>query len=345
MWLVLLVLGTVQGKCPVYECGSGVGSCGVYIQSNKTFTLNSCDASQYCPVPSSSANTTCQSIPPASGHSYPGEICNSTFPCISQLSCSNNRCSSPPLDGDCVANFQCGVSQYCGNSGECEDLVPVGGQCTSDYDCVQNAGCDVSISMTSGVCVRYLSKPAGSQIASCVSGYSLLCESSSCHESENGGTCMSLVTSPSALPVTCSQNSMCTSTTDAATNSTLTAMCTCGFTSSATAYCPVFPGDPAGVQYLTLLSNWTQSDAILKCHTQRRMDVYCMFSQWDTKDYLEYLVAYYGMSMYPLIQSNPSCVKDVYTTSYWAAVAADNNYTDSTDTSLSLLLPLLSLIL
>ena len=232
----------------------------------------------------------------------------------------------PALDGNCKANFDCGISQFCGKDGVCDDLVDIGGSCTSDYQCVQNAVCDVSIANAAGVCIRYLSMAGGAPVASCTSGLSFLCESSSCYESPTGAVCMGLVQSTVPVPVQCSADSMCTSTVDSVTNTPLSNLCSCGYTSTGTSFCPAFPGDPVGVQYLSLLLKWTQSKAILACNTQRRLDLYCIYSQWDTEDYLQYAMLYYENSMYSLIQDNSPCVKEVYTNTYWNAQAAYQNY-------------------
>lgn len=335
MLSALLVAVYVRGICPTYNCTNTQNPCGSYNPYSKTYSLGSCPPSQYCPAPSSSSNTTCEAVPQASGLAWAGETCNATFPCVDSIVCVEGRCSSPPLDDTCVANFQCGVSQFCGMDGICEDLVQIGGQCTSDYQCVQNAGCDVSINEASGTCVKYFSKGAGQPLASCVSGSSLLCASSSCWEGPTGALCMGLVQSTSPVPAQCSPGVLCTSALDSATNTTLNSLCTCGFTSSGIAYCPAFPGDPAGAKYLSSLLKWTESSAILQCSTQRRMHLYCLYSQWDTEDYLEFLVAYFGMTMYAQIQDNPDCVKEVYTPTYWVAQAAYQNYTNQTHPDLA----------
>lgn len=329
------LLVSVQGICPAYNCTNTQNPCGSYTPSSKTYSLGSCPPSQYCPAPSPSSTTVCEAVPQASGQAWAGETCNTTFPCVDSLVCTESRCSSPTPGGTCVANFQCGVSQFCGVDGVCEDLVQVGGQCASDYQCVQNAGCDVSISEVSGICVRYFSKAAGQPLANCVSGSSLLCESSSCTEGPTGALCMGLVQSNSPVPAQCSPGALCTSTLDSATNTALNSLCTCGFTSNGTAYCPAFPGDPVGVQYFSSLLKWTQSSAILQCNTQRRLSLYCLYSHWDTEDYLQYLVAYFGMTMYVQIQANPVCVKEVFTDTYWTALTAYQNYTNQTNPDLA----------
>lgn len=326
----LLLLCSAQTICPVYNCTSVSDPCGSYNPYSKTYSLGSCPSSQYCPSPSPTSNTTCQNVTASTGIAWGGEACNATFPCFGQLKCKDNRCSMPALDGNCVGNFDCGSSQFCGLDGVCDDLVEIGGTCTSDYECVQNAGCDVSITASVGVCTPYLSKAEGTPVANCASGFSLLCESSSCYESSTGAVCMGLVQSTGPMPVQCSANSICSSTVDPVTNTVLSGLCTCGFTSTGASFCPAFPGDSIGIQYLSLLRKWTQSKSIRACNTQRRLDLYCIYSNWDTEDYLQYAMVYYEETMYSLIQANSPCVREVYTSTYWNAQAAYQNYINQT---------------
>lgn len=325
--IALLDLALSASSCFDYECQSiSPDVCGVANGSNFTVFLAECPGGQYCPAPTFSTNTTCVEVPAATGYAWAGEVCNSTFPCVAQGTCVQGRCTSPIPYEPCDSNIDCGVSQYCDSDGICADVQPIGSACVSDYQCQQNAACNVSIEMEYGRCVAYMSLQPGAPLAECQSGINLLCSSGTCAQTTSGSLCMSPVASRSPTPVQCTKDSQCISAVDPVTNSSKSGLCTCGFAGNRAQYCPAFPGDSVGVSYYSALRLWLNSTAILNCSTQRRLNLYCVYSHWDTENWLKLLTAYLNYSMYPLVQANSQCVRQAYTQNFWIAQAAYDNY-------------------
>ena len=101
----------------------------------------------------------------------------------------------------CWTTASCGPGLIClggglFSRGTCTALQGVGGNCTSQYQCMSNLGCNMTQPST-GVCTPYFSVPIGGTVTDCSSYSSLLCASGSCSQQgfNSIGTCMSPIAS------------------------------------------------------------------------------------------------------------------------------------------------------
>lgn len=108
---------------------------------------------------------------------FTGENCTFDIECLSNM-CYNNKCNAAVVGNSCVAG-QCEAGLYCNEMHVCVAQMPIGTrQCTSDYQCVNNAGCDLD-SLKVGICRRYFTAEAGSRVAcgSTLGDVNILCQS------------------------------------------------------------------------------------------------------------------------------------------------------------------------
>ena len=263
---------------------------------------------------------------------YPGESpCYSDSNCVSGV-CENSVCVGAGFGIACNYTYECQQELGCigtvfendtvEDPGQCLPLLkPNHGNCISDFDCVNNAGCDYSFNNSYGTCKTYFSVPVGGQIEKCENYNSLICEYVQCSNSDDGKSyCVQPFFSKSEEPVSCITGKECVDSTN-----NYYSECSCGMNKNGISYCQLFLGNSISKNLLSTLKLWVNSYTILSCSTNRRWDLTCM-KNWTPSlyDQIKYhLLAY---SNFTIVQDNEECTKDVFTFQYWDAFK-DFNYT------------------
>lgn len=317
-------------SCPIYTCKQSSQlflntTCVFYTPTatNPTYYVNPCSSlkTPYC-TPSVDANSTCEanpSPPPLNG--WPGEKCYSNADCSIHCSgCVGGVCVGSQVGERCYTNDDCNPGLRCFNQ-VCAAQIQIGGSgCTSDYDCVNGAGCNVANTPSNSVCYPYFSIAPHLPVGDCTSsGTSYLCSSGLCMDNDGVYECMNLLTSRK-FPQTCQVDSDCLSTRDDNfPNGELVGTCYCGYNPTATSYCTIFPGDKPYLLSTSYLKKWIQSTSIDSCNTMRRFTMVCMSNWWNKSDFNYY--NYYSQSafFYPLIEGSETCAQQVYLPTWYAA--------------------------
>jgi hypothetical protein len=340
---MLLGLATAINLNPVYSNPTLVGSCsnytclpsstttnfysictvynstGVYSSlpcNNYYYANNFCDTSTLDVNDPSTYVVYCSDPVTAYSNLYPGEApCYQITDCLSNI-CQNSVCAGLPIGSFCSFNYQCQQGLSCSSlTGTCTNLIPPGQTgCTTDFDCVNTAGCDYNYTNGIGTCRLYFSVEIGDKIANCQNNTSLLCEEVQCSTSSDFiSTCTPPLVSMNSAGTVCGAENQC-----ADTASVYYTACTCGMNPNQNRYCQLFIGDEITQNLITYLKLWVQSNTILGCSSERRWDLMCM-KNWDTTNYdnIKYWMLYYYN--FTNVQENPDCVKNVFTYLYWDA--------------------------
>lgn len=131
--------------------------------------------------------------------------------------------------------------------------------------------------------------------------------------------CIDYIHSEMKTPQKCTQALDCSSTDyfNAPSFIAFYTDCQCGYSSTGTAYCNLFPGDSSYKHFLKKWKEWTESDEIHECHFTRKFEDKCIKEKWNEDDYYE-LVYYKNLSTnLALYQDNDSCVIDIYTKEFY----------------------------
>ncbi|CAG9333381.1 unnamed protein product [Blepharisma stoltei] len=312
--------------CPSYTCqGSdqkfGDGTCIYYSSAASTYYVSSCSSTQtpYCP-PSVGQNSTCTYTPSSTPTTkWPGERCSDSSPCSSYAitGCVSEVCRGSGYNSQCYANDNCNPGYYCANN-RCIAQIEIGKPgCINDYQCVNNAGCDVSSSALSGICVEYFSVADYSEVKNCNGYTNLLCKSSLCGIDGEKKACISQLASQKDTPMACTSNNNCTSKIDSNYGSImLFSTCSCGYNSKAEAYCGLFPGDSVYSRYLEYARQYVKNIAIQYCNTNRRFNVECMKDWWGIKEASTFNYYLAAVNYYVAVQNSEDCVLNVYNSLY-----------------------------
>jgi hypothetical protein len=328
-------IGPADFGCQAYGCldpfssWTGIGTCLTFVEGVNGFAINPCNTSStfpYCDYTKSQnnkwRNVTCGPVP-SPALLYPGDPCTNGQQCISG-SCSNFTCRGVRAGGICVSSQDCIVGYYCVSSGyifTCQPLIQAYQYgCGSDFDCVNNCGCNFGSSGPPGQCIPYFSLGYGQSVPCSSSSLSYLCASGACYYQNSGyvGVCTPTPRSIASLPTSCTFSGQCTGTNRLGYS--FQGTCTCGFNPSATSYCTPFLGDPAGVTYLnTMFQYFTQNPNINSCQTTRRFspDCFSLGSQGLNYNYNKVYQDYLYFTLYPYLINNDPCVKATYTFTYW----------------------------
>ncbi|CAG9316793.1 unnamed protein product [Blepharisma stoltei] len=288
-----------------------------------TYVLNACTSSStpYCPpIYGTYQNSSCTTIPDTTAvtNLYPGETCSANSMCASN-NCTKAHCVGVSLNGTCTKHDYCGPGLRCA-SGTCKALLNINEVgCTTDYDCVPKAGCNIT--STGGVCVEYFSLPLSSVISNCTKtkqgGYSNLCKSGVCLYTSlfsTKGTCSNAPTSVATTPQQCTSDSQCMGKTE--TNTYFTS-CQCGMNPSGLSYCQPFYGDSPYLNYISSYRTFMWSEALDKCNTVRRFDDNC-WKMTVGQNYTNLYVSKYQIENYPQLQNNDACTKTIYFSNYYS---------------------------
>ena len=340
MWVpgMLMALGTAwvgeDEGCPAYKCAPASvpfnsTTCVYYEDEVSTFYTAACTDhySKYCPPltwegPSNATNSTCELPPPPPlVLSWPGERClNDTFCAVGN--CESNLCYGEAVGQSCSSNNVCSPGLVCNlTSGLTQfALAPGQGTCTSDYDCVNFAGC------VAGTCVRYMTVEAGGKVDGCAEdGTNYLCQNLGCATMKTGSFCTepvtSLIPSTSAAPTPCLPNNAtyCLSHIDTSTTAQFSGRCLCSYSPAGKGYCAAFPGDPIGLSYLGYLKQWFNSTAILQCNTERRLSPLCMQTHWDPELTNNLTYAALTYQYFPSMAGMDNCTKAIYLQDFFQA--------------------------
>ncbi|CAG9316760.1 unnamed protein product [Blepharisma stoltei] len=319
-------------NCPIYTCKTSGQSfvnstCIFYTQTakNPTYFINACSSvkAPYC-TPSVMANSTCEAnLPSPPLNAWPGEKCRSSSDCNSlhaPRGCVSGICVGSQVNEVCYTNDDCNPGLRCLNQ-ICTPQIPIGqSQCTSDYDCVNSAGCNVADTPQNSVCTPYFSISSHLPVGDCTAdNVSYLCNSGLCMDNNGVYECMNLLSSKE-FPNICQVDGDCYSTRDDFfPNGILYGTCYCGYNPTATSYCSIFPGDKPYLQVTAYLKKWIQSSNINSCNTMRRFDIQCMSDWWEKKEFNYYYYYLLSADLWPLIEGSEKCTQEVYLANWYQA--------------------------
>ena len=129
-----------------------------------------------------------------------------------------------------------------------------------------------------------------------------------------------------SLPMTCKVGSTCKSLTG-----TFTSSCTCGYNNNATAFCPLFSGDPQVQSALSASVAVFNGNSV--CNTYSRFNLNCYIN------YPSLLPAFLNFALnfsliynyaYPLIQNSQNCITAALLPDYYEILNAYNNLNQQT---------------
>lgn len=307
-------------------------TCLFFDVPSSTFYANPCkDPNKICQPGSPSGNWTCNNPVNPQPNYWPGEKCNSNSECnsIFTTGCSQGVCQGTKIGETCYNNNQCVPGASCqskhGNN-ICYPLIPAGHVgCVNDYDCAYNSACNITSSTNStlNTCLRLKSVSPGQQVGSCVSNYNGLCAWQTCASNGQVNICTNPITSPSQIPIACSQSGpgSCSSVADSFTGYQIQGVCQCAFNSNAQGYCQTFPADTPELQALNQTITWLNSEAVKKCNTLRRNlpnNLICAAEYWERSNYIKLVNALYNESDYIYGQGASDCVKKTLLPGYLA---------------------------
>lgn len=260
---------------------------------------------------------------------YPNEPCFYDNNCISGLKCLNSTCQGKAANQVCTSSGQCEAGLWC-EGGFCVTQIPKDHSgCTTDFDCANNLGCNY------GVCLPYFSLAAGQSVEFCEDNHSLMCKYWGCADS----TCLGKLKSADSYPILCAHDDDCAS--EKVDGVTYYSPCTCGYNKESLSYCQLFPGDGPAKDYTDALKDYIDGTAIFNCNTERRFDLECY--KYHYRMHYYDILTYYRTKyeLYPQIQGNDDCVREVYTLEYKWAI---ENY-DQDDSAVALAIAALALSL
>lgn len=255
----------------------------------------------YCP-PTYLSNSTCTTPPHIIDLKYPGEKCHTDEDCGPySTGCSNQVCQGLKQGSICKSHSYCMPGLRCDQT--CKAQLEIGSNgCKSDFDCVNNAGCDKNNNEDTGTCIEYWTLDNSQAVGQCLNYSNWLCKSSTCL----GSQCVEAASS-SKLPTGCYKDSDCVSS-----NSQITSQCICGKNRNANMYCGLFYGDLYYVEYFNIARHWLASKLFVKCNTERRLSYVCVGDWWDRKQSYLMNYYYYYSSWYPVVYEYEDCIGEIY---------------------------------
>lgn len=316
MALQLLIL-SVSGfeanlTCSAYTCKEksqifNNDTCVYYEKDSNKFYASDCPDDYICEI-SQTSNSTCKLKSKYSYSKFPGEKCDISEDCSENAvnGCINKTCQGKSQNELCSSHADCNPSLRCYNS-SCTPQIQGGESgCTTDYDCVNFAGC------LQGQCVLYFSIPQYSQISECNYFRSNFCASGMCQ----GNYCVSQQQTSGDIPKKCKDDLDCF------TDKQAFGTCNCGLNTKMNKFCGLFPGDPDYKRYLSLLYEWQNTYNILKCNTLRRDNSDCVKDYWDKENAIAFKYFQLKILNFAQIASLDSCVGDLYLDVYFQSQEA-----------------------
>jgi hypothetical protein len=313
MLLMFLLPFSLSLQCPSYSCklSSQQFSMQQCIFSNSSsLWLNPCSNPLLSYCPPSSKNSTCLPPPvsnPAAA-SFPGEPCSQDSDCVAGM-CYQSRCNSQTFMGQCTSNADCNPGFYCNQAQSvCLFQLEINQTgCSSDFDCVNGAGCNFN------VCVPYLTLLAGSPISQCTGNVNWLCGNLTCASFNGSFACGGIVTRNTE---TCQKDSDCKSDLDPVLNVNYYSNCLCSYAKSPQTLCSLLPGDNMYQQYMSQMKMWVGNQLIRLCNTERRFSSQCISNYAGNRNQL--LLNRYYVQLYPMIDNNEDCTQEIFNQQYWS---------------------------
>lgn len=320
--LILFFLHVAQSKfCPIYQCSpfpldNSTGQC--IEKEGFTYNLGTCSEEFYTYCPPNQVDSYCQlPISPSDINvSYPGEQCTYDRNCLDSL-CLNGVCNGFPVGHSCERTSQCAPGNYCNSTNFCQGQKNVSQACSSDYECFNNLGCYGS------VCTPYFTISAGSSLKTCVNGINYLCQTGACGSVNNSWVCLSNLTSNGGYPKLCGNDGDCVVISDKMFP-TYSTNCQCGFNPIGGSFCNLAPGDKPFQTYINYMITWFKKSS-LKCHTLVRDSLKCIQQNTNLNNYAFIQYYRYQVLMYPYVQMNDDCIKEIFTRNYWDAYTLTKN--------------------
>lgn len=312
------------GNCPEYKCheqGIDYGNTCMH-PSEGNFLLQICQSKSapHCQVDSDfSQNFTCVAEPrPQKEVAYPGEFCKHDSDCVSGA-CIFSRCSASSLGEKCSYQRDCNVGLYCSNDKVCKAQKTEGMDCGSDYECQNNLGCDRTF-FTEGKCVKYFSVQNFDNVGLCLStsggGISNLCQEGSCDVvdiAKGTGSCISAWENVN-FGLSCDTDDECMGDNG---YSVYIGACSCGMSQYGNKYCNSFTGDYSARKARRILQKHFNTTAIHNCHTDRRVDRYCLMQTLEPYEAFQYEIHRMYSNDLPRYQNNDECTKTIFNSDYW----------------------------
>jgi hypothetical protein len=166
-----------------------------------------------------------------------------------------------------------------------------------------------------------------SQLESCSNGINYLCETGACGFYNNSWLCLPSLTSRNALPQICGNDGDCIVKKNDAFSSYSTD-CECGFNPIGVSFCKLAPGDKPFKSFMKYMKTWLTSKSS-NCHSLTRDSLKCI-SEFSNTEFFAYLQYYYlQVMMFPSVQMNDDCIKEVFTGQYWDSVKLVDNLPES----------------
>lgn len=322
-----------------------------------------CKSGQYCDVSAPEMNLVmpgnCTEGKNTTSIAYPGEACKDPSDC-STNQCDGNKCTGVKEGGSCLTagcdyGLQCDAASFF----TCKKQIAAGGTgCESDLACVNNAGCNNTLTTLTGTCVDYFTVHSGGIVA-CdqLDGYGVnyMCSTGAAQvHNATEGTCM-CIDAPKSInnpPFKCSSSQECLGDSDS-TSTIYQSKCSCGFNKNGEKYCEPFLGDKEGTTYLSELSQLysVQQTALFTstCPSDQRHTTECLqrlapkvFK--DANSATDALYYKLNFENFTAVQDNEKCIQDSFTHFYWKVHPGgdvdddvDDDHDDSSDFSAALL--------
>lgn len=320
--------------CPAYHCGDSTAECAIGDVNSTSYTVSPCsNFTEDCPVPKPYESSACVPISaevPCSMCKFPNESCKSDSECYTGQ-CTDSVCQGKSLGDECVTSGDCNPGLSCFNYA-CGPVIEVNQTgCSQEFDCVNSATCD----LRSRTCVPYYSAPPRKFVGDCDcdSNISKTCASSFCvclqGPNISSGVCLTSPVSPQ-LPRACSVNSDCGGV--ASDGRIYNSDCTCGFNGQGQRYCELFPADKPFLSYLDLLREFYASPMLNStCNVNARLSQDCLEKVKGADWVNQFNRANLLVKQYPLIQSNPDCIKQTFTSEFWGTHNQTSLYTSNVE--------------
>ena len=298
-----------QEECPASYCTNytsywAPGQCVLAREDLNNGVLETLLYSKSCPLGqvcdttySAFANASCIDIPSAKG--YPGDFCNFTYQCYSNL-CQFNSCLGI-RDGEiCVNAYDCMPGFFCNQTSlVCQALRKRQQSCAETYQCGTTLICNFQ------TCVPYYSVMNQGITNVYSNGFSQACASGFAVPYNDQFICAN-------PPISASVNT-CKNPGDLCYDSSgiYPNVCQCGIGASNSIYCPPFQGDEFlqnAITYQMALMQWNQM-----CNTFSRFSETCFLrNQEYLGTYYYYITNLTVYNNYPQLVNTQSCLESTY---------------------------------
>jgi len=327
MVIALLLVGLAAGNsmnCTKFMCGDddkfpSESVCMIKDTNNSVVYTRACKADNYyCRVGRFSDEADCYREVHQVHTKIPGESCYYAEDCWLSNVCFEGVCKGYGKEDSCTNDRDCELGLYCGG-GICKNQIAINSKgCLRDYDCVNNAGCQVvnSSDPSQNVCKPYFSLETGSEVLGCDRNGEVqaLCSSGFCLESGNKSQCAEAPSLAGGVPTPCGSSNDCK-----ANSIDITHSCRCGYNSDGQSYCSLFPGDKPYQKYFTYLKDWITwlSNNAQRCHTVARFSTNCLEENWKLDDADELRYYSYQAVHYPMLVNANKCALKAYAPDYY----------------------------